>query len=98
PQHPGGHAMKAVDTPQAMRADLDALGFDYGILLPDNLLAFAALPTIEYATCLSHAYNRWLTAEWLHQGNGLYGAIIACPQNPEDSAKEIERYAGTPGM
>lgn len=95
---PGGHPSRSVDTPQAMRNELDALGIDYGILLPDHLLLFATLPNIDYATSLSHAYNRWLVAEWLRQGDGLYGAIMACPQNPEDSAKEIERYAGTPGM
>lgn len=52
--------------------------------------AFAQLPNIEYATALSHAYNNWMVAKWLREGNGLYGAIRACPQNPEDSAKEIE--------
>lgn len=98
PPTPGGHAVRSVDTPQAMRDELDALGIDYGILMPDNLLLFATLPNIEYATALSHAYNRWLVAEWLPEGSGLYGAIMACPQNPEDSAKEIERYAGTPGI
>jgi len=95
---PGGHATRSVNNPQAMRDELDALGIDYGILLPDHLLKFATLPNIEYATALSHAYNRWLVAEWMREGSGLYGAIMACPQNPEDSAKEIERYAGTPGI
>lgn len=98
PPLPGGHPLMSVDSPKAMRDELDALGVDYGILLPDHLLLFATLPNIDYATCLSHAYNRWLVAEWLREGNGLYGAIMACPQNPEDSAKEIERYAGTSGM
>lgn len=98
PPYPGGHPLMSVDSPKAMRDELDVLGVDYGILLPDHLLLFATLPNIDYATCLSHAYNRWLAAEWLRKGNGLYGAIMACPQNPEDSAKEIERYVGTPGM
>ena len=31
--------------------------------------------------------------EWLRDGDGLYGALLACPQDPEDSAREIERYA-----
>src|SRR3712207_8594954 len=31
--------------------------------------------------------------EWLTKADGLYGALLACPQNPEDSAREIERYA-----
>ena len=98
PPLPGGHAGRSVHTPREMREGLDMLGIDAGILLPDNLLLFAAIPNIEYATELSHAYNRWLVAEWVQEENGLYGAIMACPQNPEDSAKEILRYAETPGI
>ncbi|MDF0523326.1 amidohydrolase family protein [Bradyrhizobium yuanmingense] len=98
PPLPGGHPVRSVDTPQAMRDELDTLGVDYGIVLPDHLLLFATLSNIEYATALSRAYNRWLVAEWLREGNGLYGAVMACPQNPDDSAKEIERYAGVPGI
>lgn len=98
PPLPGGHASRSVDTPQAMRDELSALGIDYGILLPDYLLGFALLSNIEYATALSRAYNRWMIAEWLREGNGLYGAVMACPQNPEETVKEIERYVGTPGV
>ncbi len=98
PPLPGGHAGRSVRSAKEMRTGLDALGIDYAILLPDNLLLFAAIPNIEYATEVCHAYNRWLTAEWLAEGNGLYAAIMACPQNPEASAKEIAGYAGTPGV
>ncbi|MGY4501390.1 putative TIM-barrel fold metal-dependent hydrolase [Bradyrhizobium sp. GM24.11] len=98
PPIPGGHPFRSVNTPKAMREELDILGIDYGILVPDHLLLFATLPNIEYATALSHAYNRWLVAEWIPEGSGLFGALMACPQNPADSAKEIERYATTPGI
>jgi len=98
PPLPGGQTPRSVKTVQEMREGLDALGITEGILLPDNLLLFATLPNQEYATALSAAYNRWLAAEWLVEGSGLYGAIMACPQNPEESAKEIERYATVPGM
>jgi predicted TIM-barrel fold metal-dependent hydrolase len=40
------------------------------------------------------AYNRWLVAEWLEQDSGLWGALMVAPQNPEASAREIEKYAG----
>ncbi len=93
PPIPGGHPARSVHTVAEMRQGLDDLGIDLGILFPDNLLLFAVLPHVEYATELSHAYNRWLVEEWLRGDNGLYGAIIACPQNPLDSAKEIARYA-----
>ncbi len=93
PPIPGGHAGRSVPTPAEMRAGLDPLGIDLGVLFPDNFLLFAPIPNIEYATELSHAYNRWLLEEWLREDNGLYGALLACPQNPADSAQEIARYA-----
>jgi predicted TIM-barrel fold metal-dependent hydrolase len=98
PPIPGGHPKRSVRNAEEMRSGLDMLGIDDAVLLPDHLLLFATLPNIEWATEISHAYNRWLTAEWLRPGNGLHGAIMACPQNPEDSAKEIARYADTPGV
>jgi uncharacterized protein len=98
PPIPGGQARRSTNTPEEMREELDLLGIDDGILIPDNMLVFATLPNADYATALSHAYNRWLVAEWVREDKGLHGCIIACPQNPADSAREIERYAGTPGV
>lgn len=95
---PGGNPSRSCRTAQEMREGLDMLGVDDGILLPDNLLSFANLPNPEYAVAISRAYNRWLAAEWLEEGNGLHGAILACPQDPEISAKEIAKHAETPGM
>jgi predicted TIM-barrel fold metal-dependent hydrolase len=94
PPIPGMHANRSVNNAEEMRDGLDALDIDVGILFPDQLLLFAALPNIEYATALARAYNRWLVDRWLTRANGLYGAIVAAPQNPEDAAREIERYAG----
>jgi len=93
PPIPGGHAARSVRTAAEMRESLSALSIDVGVLFPDNMLLFAPIPHIEYATALSHAYNRWLMTEWLRDEPGLYGALLACPQNPEDSAREIEQYA-----
>jgi predicted TIM-barrel fold metal-dependent hydrolase len=93
PPIPGGHPTRSVNTAAELREGLSALGIDLAVLFPDHLLLFAPLPHIEYATELSHAYNRWLLAEWLAREEGLYGALLACPQNPEDSARQIERYA-----
>ncbi len=93
PPIPGGPPPRSVTTAAEMRAELSELGIEIGIIFPDNMLLFAPLPNIEYATALSHAYNRWLLDEWLRREPGLYGVLLACPQNPIDSAKEIERYA-----
>jgi uncharacterized protein len=89
----GSHAYRSVDTAAVMRAELSELEIDIGILFPDHMLTFAALPNIEYATALAQAYNRWLMEEWLLKEPGLYGVMLATPQNPEAAAREIERYA-----
>jgi predicted TIM-barrel fold metal-dependent hydrolase len=92
PVMPGGHDARSVHTVEEMRTELDRLGIHGGVLFPDNLLLFAALPHIEYATAVSHAYNRWLIDKWATRDDKLFGAMIACPQNPEDSARAIEQY------
>ncbi len=93
PPIPGQHANRSVPTAAEMRVALSGLGIDIGILFPDHMLLFAGIPNIEYATFLARAYNRWLLEEWLRQEPGLYGVVLASPQNPEDAAAEIRRYA-----
>jgi hypothetical protein len=90
---PGGHAARGVRSPTQMREELSALSIDVAVLFPDNLLQYAVIPNVEYATAIMHAYNRWLMAEWVTRAEGLYGAMLASPQNPEATAREIERYA-----
>lgn len=98
PPVPGGHRRLHVPNRTEMREELDLLGIDDAILLPDNLLQFASLSNPDYANALARAYNRWLIAEWMEEGNGLHGALMAIPQDPEESVREIERYVGTPGI
>ncbi|MGI8475462.1 MAG: amidohydrolase family protein [Thermomicrobiales bacterium] len=93
PPIPGGHPSRSVDDAATMRRELTDLGIDVGILFPDHMLLFAPIQQVDYATALSHAYNRWLLDEWCGSEEGLYGVLLACPQNPEDSAKEIAKYA-----
>ena len=92
PPIPGGHPYRSVRTAREMREGLAALGIEIGILFPDHLLLFATIPHPEYALELSRAYNRWLREEWLDEA-GLYGAILACPQDPEASARDIAELA-----
>jgi predicted TIM-barrel fold metal-dependent hydrolase len=93
PPIPGGQDFRSVNTAADMRRGLDELGIDVGVLFPDHMLLFAGLPHIEYATALSLAYNRWLIERWLGEINDLYGVLLACPQNPEASARQIREYA-----
>ena len=52
----------------------------------------AALPDDVYAAALGRAYNAWLAEEWVSRADGLYGAVVAAPHDPEDAAREIRRY------
>jgi hypothetical protein len=94
PPIPGGHPHRSVHNADEMRAGLSAIGIDIGVLFPDNLLLFALLANIEYATALGRAYNQWLVDEWLTGSDGLYGALMAMPQNPAATVEEIQRHAG----
>jgi uncharacterized protein len=94
PPIPGQHAARSVSTAAEMRNALSELEIDIGILFPDHMLLFAAIPNIEYSVALARAYNRWLMAEWLLKERGLYGVLLATPQDPDEAAREIERYAG----
>ncbi len=89
----GGQRRMTVTSAAQMRADLDDLGIDIGVIFPDHLLTHAALKQTDYALSLARAYNRWLVDEWLGEDNGLVGAIVAPHHDPEAAAAEIRRYA-----
>ncbi len=91
---PGGITPRAVTTREQMINELGELSIDVGILFPDSLLRLAMLPQKEYATALAEAYNAWLLNEWGDTKQGLLLCLAAAPQDPEWSAREIERYGG----
>lgn len=96
---PSGHeATRMVFTRGEMRQALDELHVNVGILFPDHLLKLPMLPQPEYAAALARAYNAWLTEEWTCHGDGLLGCLVACPQDPEDTARQIERYREDAGI
>lgn len=96
---PTGHeATRAVDTPDQMRRELDAINVDIGILFPDHLLKLPVITQSDYAAAISRAYNAWLLDEWCSVEDGLLGCILACPHDPADAAREIRKYAEEPGM
>lgn len=96
---PSGHeATRMVFNRDEMRRALDELHVNVGILFPDHLLKLPMLPQPEYAAALARAYNAWLIEEWTSLGNGLLGCLVACPQDPEDTVREIERYHDDSGI
>jgi predicted TIM-barrel fold metal-dependent hydrolase len=96
---PSGHdAIRMVHTPEQMRTELSKLHVNVAILFPDNLLKLAVLTQVEYAAALARAYNAWLLDRWCSPESGLLGCLVAAPQDPDDTAREIERYAADPGV
>ncbi len=95
PVFPGHWSTRKISrqTPAEVRAALDDLSIDLGVLFPERLLAIGQQPNAEYAMALVRAYNRWLTATYLQETRGLYGVVAVAPQDPEGSAREIEHYA-----
>src|SRR5215203_1440776 len=87
------------ESPQAimpyceMREELDEIHVDIGVLFPDHFLKIPVISQVDYASALARAYNAWLLEEWCSPENGLLGCILACPQDPEDAAREIEKYS-----
>jgi uncharacterized protein len=94
---PSGHeGRRMVHTAEQMREELSEIYVDIGILFPDHLLKIAMITQADYASALARAYNTWLLDKWCSQEMGLLGCVIACPQDPQDAAREIRRYAGEP--
>ena len=93
-----GTTHRTVASAQQMRDELDGMSIDCGILFPDFLLRMAVLPRVEYAAAVARAYNAWLAEEWVDPERGLFGAVLAAPQDPEDAAREIRKYAKVDGF
>jgi predicted TIM-barrel fold metal-dependent hydrolase len=81
-----------------LRADLDTLGIDAAIVYTGRLLGTAARPDPAYAIGITRAYNRYLRERWLKPDGGIFGAIMVAPQQPRESAREIEECAQDPGF
>lgn len=96
---PSGHeGRRMVTSAEQMRKELDEIHVDIGVLFPDHLLKLALITQDEYAAALARAYNRWLLEKWCSREKGLLGCVIACPQDPENAAREIRRYAKEPDI
>jgi predicted TIM-barrel fold metal-dependent hydrolase len=81
-----------------MVSELQAIHVDLAVLFPDHLLKLPVLPQADYAAALARAYNSWLVDQWTSRHDALLGALVACPHDPDDAAREIERYADDPSI
>ncbi len=87
-----------VTSPDILRADLDHRYIDAALIFTGRLLKAATGNDHLYAAALGRAYNRYLSERWVDPQRGIYGAIMAVNQAPEEAAGEIRRYAGQEGL
>lgn len=80
-------------TPEHMRADLDDLGIDLGILFAQGFHLIGQQTNLDYVRALTVAHNRWLLDGYVANNRGLYGLVGVAPHDPELSVREIEKYA-----
>lgn len=96
---PSGHeATRMVHTRQEMLHAMDEMHINLAILFPDHLLKLPMLPQPEYAAALARAYNSWMIEGWTSGDTRLLGCLVACPQDPADTVRQIEKYHRDPGI
>jgi uncharacterized protein len=69
-----------------------------GLVFPGRLLRAAQSTDELYVANLMRAYNRYLKEQWVDPKRGIFGAIMAANQVPDEAVSEIQRYAGVPGF
>ncbi len=89
---------RQLTSPDLLRADLDERGTAAALVFPGRLLRAATSTDELYVAAMARAYNRSLAERWVDPARGIYAAIMAANQVPEDAAREIETYAGLPGF
>ncbi len=96
---PTGQETARMETePPELRKHLDEIGVDVAILFPDQLLSLPVLTQADYAGAVARAYNAWLLDRWVAPDQGLFGALVAWPQDPEVAASEICRRGRQSGV
>ena len=88
-----------VSTPEALREAMATFGIDYVLITPTLNLYLPIFSDERFAHALSRAYNDFVVAEFLDEGDeGFKAAITLSPLAPHRAAEEIDRLADHPDM
>lgn len=83
-----------VSTPEALRESMAEFGIDYVLITPTLNLYLPIFSDERFAHALSKAYNDFVVAEFLDEGDeGFKAAITLSPLTPHKAAEEIGRPA-----
>jgi predicted TIM-barrel fold metal-dependent hydrolase len=69
----------------------------YAILTGD-IINVSLLQDPDHGAAIASAYNDFVVAEWLPKHESFRGSILVSANDPLLAAKEIDRWAGHPGM
>ena len=87
-----------ITSAEILLADFEVRGVAAGLVFPGRLLRAAQSNDDLYIANLMRAYNRYLAERWIDPNRGIYGAIMAANQTPDEAAAEIRNYADTSGF
>lgn len=88
-----------VSTPEALREAMSKFGIDYALITPTLNLYLPIFSDERFAHALSKAYNDFVVAEFLDEGDeGFKAAITLSPLAPHRAAEEVDRLADHPDM
>ena len=79
-------------------ACMDADHIDVSILYPTQMLAIQGHDDVDYAVRSCRAYNDWLSAHCEGSTDRVLGVAVLPQQSIEESAAELRRVAGLPGI
>lgn len=81
-----------------VRRCMEALGLDYQILFPGNMLQLGLHPQPRVEVTLSWAYNRFLTERILTADDRIKSMLYLPMSEPEECVQIIEEFGDCPGV
>jgi len=81
-----------------VRRSIEALGMDYQVLFPGNMLALGTHPQPRVEAQLAVAYNRWLCDKILDQDDRIKSLLYLPLGEPDTCLRIIEEFAGRKGV
>jgi predicted TIM-barrel fold metal-dependent hydrolase len=88
---PAGGGLPSSDPAFVIEQHLERYGIDYALLSCGSTLGLVDLPDADAAATIARATNDWTINEWLPFDERFLGAVVICPNDPDQAADEIRR-------
>jgi predicted TIM-barrel fold metal-dependent hydrolase len=80
------------------RRSMDAMGLDYQVVFPTQMLLLGMHPQDEVEVALARAFNRWITERILPEDERLKGLLYLPFNTPEACIELVKTYADNPSI